>query len=101
MALHIVVEIGETALSYCYIPSRHEREDSVPRQIYMTFPSEISFTDADFSSFFFQVMLRDSKHHCFSVLCCVDNVGIFFECVASLEKLYIYICIEKLLRDQF
>ncbi|CDY22846.1 BnaA06g02310D [Brassica napus] len=37
---------------YCYSPSRHERDDLVSRQIYLTFPSESSFTDADVSSYF-------------------------------------------------
>ncbi|KAL0696727.1 hypothetical protein Bca4012_063907 [Brassica carinata] len=38
---------------YCYSPSRrHERDDSVSRQIYLTFPSESSFTDSDVSSYF-------------------------------------------------
>uniref|UniRef100_M4DQX0 RRM domain-containing protein n=2 Tax=Brassica campestris TaxID=3711 RepID=M4DQX0_BRACM len=37
---------------YCYSPSRHGRDDFVSRQIYLTFPSESSFTDADVSSYF-------------------------------------------------
>ncbi|CAN7083380.1 unnamed protein product [Brassica oleracea var. botrytis] len=51
MAQLMALRQGEES-GYYYSPSRHERDDSVSRQIYLTFPSESSFTDADVSSYF-------------------------------------------------
>ncbi|KAF8101041.1 hypothetical protein N665_0211s0030 [Sinapis alba] len=51
MAQFMALRQGEES-GYCYSPSRHERDDSVSRQIYLTFPSESSFTDEDVSSYF-------------------------------------------------
>ncbi|KAL1220908.1 Zinc finger CCCH domain-containing protein 55 [Cardamine amara subsp. amara] len=44
-------QFGEEG-GYYYNPSRHEREDAVSKQIYLTFPSESSFTDEDVSDYF-------------------------------------------------
>ncbi|CAH2036403.1 unnamed protein product [Thlaspi arvense] len=44
-------QFGEEGGHY-YSPGRHERDDSVSRQIYLTFPSESSFTDTDVSCYF-------------------------------------------------
>ncbi|XP_013685541.2 zinc finger CCCH domain-containing protein 55 isoform X1 [Brassica napus] len=51
MAQLMALRQGEES-GYYYSPSGHERDDSVSRQIYLTFPSESSFTDADVSSYF-------------------------------------------------
>ncbi|CAH8352593.1 unnamed protein product [Eruca vesicaria subsp. sativa] len=51
MAQFMALRQGEES-GYYYSPSRHERDDSVSRQIYLTFPSESSFTDEDVSSYF-------------------------------------------------
>jgi hypothetical protein len=42
---------GEECGNY-FSQGRHEREDSVSKQIYLTFPSESSFTDEDVSTYF-------------------------------------------------
>ncbi|EOA40098.1 hypothetical protein CARUB_v10008791mg [Capsella rubella] len=44
-------QFGEEG-GYYHSPSRHEREDAVSKQIYLTFPSESSFTDEDVSTYF-------------------------------------------------
>ncbi|XP_010479635.1 PREDICTED: zinc finger CCCH domain-containing protein 55-like isoform X2 [Camelina sativa] len=44
-------QFGEEG-GYSYSPSRYEREDAVSKQIYLTFPSESSFTDEDVSAYF-------------------------------------------------
>ncbi|VVB00566.1 unnamed protein product [Arabis nemorensis] len=44
-------QFGEES-GYYYSQNRHERDDSVSRQIYLTFPSESSFTDEDVSNYF-------------------------------------------------
>ncbi|ESQ30327.1 hypothetical protein EUTSA_v10011419mg [Eutrema salsugineum] len=44
-------QFGEEG-GYYYNPGRLERDDSVARQIYLTFPSESSFTDSDVSHYF-------------------------------------------------
>ena len=62
------LKLGETALSYCYIPSRNERDDSVSRQIYLTFhlkaPSLMKT-----SLLISGNVKRESSHHCFFVCC--------------------------------